>query len=173
VRSVARARSAVLAPFFPDEELAPRVNLMLVDLYSPLSMLSWAKSQVRLDPTVPARLARLAAFAGAGRWRTRRWRRTVKIAADFAAGLGFGPHVQETVHYQYERYDGRGRAFHQRAEAISLPAQVLHLAQAADVARGLADADKAAGMIRRRAGSYFGPHGRGRPRPGWRPVAAR
>ena len=80
-----------------------------------------------------------------------------EIAADFADRLGFGPHVQEAVRYQRERYDGRGRAFHLPAEATPMPAQILHLAQAADVARGLTGADAAAGMVRQRAGSYFHP----------------
>ena len=61
------------------------------------------------------------------------------------------------MHYQYERHDGRGAAFHRRAEAIPRPAQVLHLALAADVARSLAGAEQAAAMVRQRAGTYFDP----------------
>jgi HD-GYP domain-containing protein (c-di-GMP phosphodiesterase class II)/DNA-binding CsgD family transcriptional regulator len=152
------ACSAVIAPFFPDDQLAPSLDMMLVNMRSPGSMLVWAKSQMRLDMALPSRLARLAAFA-------MRWGRVTheamtancEIAADFAASLGFGSHVQDAVRYQWERYDGRGQAFQRRAEAIPRSARVLLLALAADIARSLASAGQAAAMVRRRAGSYFDP----------------
>jgi hypothetical protein len=109
----------VLAPFFPDEELAPRLDLNLVDMHSPRSMLAWVTTQMRLDPSLPARITRLAAFAAhCGPVTHEGMAAHCEIAADFAARLGFGPHVQQAVHYQWERYDGRGAAFHRRAEAI-------------------------------------------------------
>ena len=57
------ACGAVLARFFADDEMVPRLDLNLVDLHSPRSMAAWAMSGLRLDPGLPARLARLAAFA--------------------------------------------------------------------------------------------------------------
>ena len=80
-----------------------------------------------------------------------------EIAAGFAARLGFGPHVQDAVHDQYERYDGRGPAFHRRADAIPRAALVLQVAPAADFAGGVAGPGQAAAMVRQRAGSYFAP----------------
>jgi HD-GYP domain-containing protein (c-di-GMP phosphodiesterase class II)/DNA-binding CsgD family transcriptional regulator len=152
------ACGAVLAPFFADEELAPRLDLNLVDMHSPRSMLAWVKTQVRLDPALPARITRLAAFAAhCGPLTHEAMAAHCEIAADFAARLGFGPHVQEAVRYQWERHDGRGAAFHQRADAIPRPAQVLHVALLADVARDLAGTQQAASMVRQRAGSYFAP----------------
>ena len=152
------ACSAVIAPFFPDDQLAPSLDMMLVNMRSPASMLGWAKSQMRLDTALPSRLARLAGFAI--RWGPvthEAMTANCEIAADFAASLGFGSHVQDAVRYQWERYDGRGQAFQRRAEAIPRPAQVLFLALAADIARSLAGADQAAAMVRRRAGDYFDP----------------
>jgi HD-GYP domain-containing protein (c-di-GMP phosphodiesterase class II)/DNA-binding CsgD family transcriptional regulator len=150
--------SAVLAPFFAAEQLAPRLDLILVDLHSPRSVGSWAKGQLRADPALPARLARLAAFASqCGSVAHEAMAAHCEIAADFAASLGFGQHVQDAVHYQYERHDGRGPAFSRRADGIPRPAQVLHLALAADIARSLSGAGEAAAMIRRRSGSYFQP----------------
>lgn len=152
------ACGAVLAPFFAEDELAPRLDLALVDLHSPRSMGAWAKGQLRLDPTLPARLARLAAFASqCGAVAHEAVAAHCEIAADFAARLGFADHVQDAVHYQYERYDGRGSAFRRRGDAIPRPAQVLHLALAADVTRSLAGAEQAAAMVRQRAGTYFDP----------------
>lgn len=152
------ACGAVLAPFFAEDELAPRLDLNLVDMHSPRSMLAWAKSQMRLDPTLPARLARLAAFASqCGSLTREAMAAHCEIAASFADRLGFGRHVQDAVHYQWERYDGRGAAFHRRAEAIPRPAQVLHVALLADISRALAGSEQAAAMIRQRAGSYFDP----------------
>jgi HD-GYP domain-containing protein (c-di-GMP phosphodiesterase class II) len=152
------ACGAVLAPFFPDEELAPRLDLNLVDMHSPRSMLAWVTTQMRLDPALPGRITRLAAFAArCGPLTHEAMAAHCEIAADFAARLGFGPHVQQAVHYQWERHDGRGAAFHRRADAIPRPAQVLHVALVADVARGLASAQEAAAMVRQRAGTYFAP----------------
>jgi HD-GYP domain-containing protein (c-di-GMP phosphodiesterase class II)/DNA-binding CsgD family transcriptional regulator len=149
---------AVLAPFFAAEQLAPRLDLVLVDLHSPRSLGSWARGQLRLDPALPVRLARLAAFASqCGSVAHEAMAAHCEIAADFAASLGFGHHVQDAVHYQYERHDGRGPAFSRRADAIPRPAQVLHLALAADIARSLSGAGQAAAMVRQRAGSYFQP----------------
>jgi DNA-binding CsgD family transcriptional regulator len=139
-------------------DLAPRFDLNLVDLHSPRSMLAWARTQMRLDPALPARLARLAWFAAqCGAVAHEAMAAHCDIAAGFAVRLGLGPHVQDAVHYQYERYDGRGLAFHRRDEAIPTAAQVLHVALAADVARGLAGAEAAAAMIRHRSGTYFAP----------------
>jgi len=152
------ACSAVLAPYFAAEQLAPRLDLILVDLHSPRSLGGWAKGQLRPDPTLPVRLARLAAFASqCGSVAHEAMAAHCEIAADFAASLGFGHHVQDAVHYQYERHDGRGQAFSRRADAIPRPAQVLHVALAADIARSLSGAEEAAAMVRQRAGSYFQP----------------
>ena len=153
------ACGAVLARFFADDEMVPRLDLNLVDLHSPRSMAGWAVGRLRLDPgSGPARLARLAAFASrCGPVVHEAMAVHCEVAADFAAGLGFGPHVQDAVRYQYERHDGRSPAFHLRAEAIPRPAQILHLALAADLVRGLGGAQAAAAMVRRRAGTYFDP----------------
>jgi HD-GYP domain-containing protein (c-di-GMP phosphodiesterase class II)/DNA-binding CsgD family transcriptional regulator len=152
------ACGAVLAPFIADEEGVPRLGLNLVDPHSPHSLAAWAMSGPPLDPSLPARLARLAAFASqCAPVAHEAVTAHCEIAADFAAGLGFGRQVQDAVHYQYERHDGRSPAFHRRAEAIPRPAQVLHVALAADLVRGLAGAEAAAAMVRQRAGSYFNP----------------
>ncbi len=83
------ACGVVLAPFFADDELIPRLDLNLVDLHSPRSMAAWAMSDLRLDPTPPARLARLAAFASrCGSVVHEAMTVHCEVAADFAAGPG-------------------------------------------------------------------------------------
>ena len=62
----------LLAPFFPKTEPAPGIGLVVVDPYSPSSMLAWAKGQMRLDPTLPARLAFPPLRVGPG-WGRREW----------------------------------------------------------------------------------------------------
>jgi HD-GYP domain-containing protein (c-di-GMP phosphodiesterase class II)/DNA-binding CsgD family transcriptional regulator len=152
------ACGAVLAPYFAEDAKSPLLGMNLVDLHSPRSMATWAMSGLRLDPSLPARLARLAAFASqCGSLAHEAMASHCEIAADFTARLGFGRHVQEAVHYQHERYDGRGPAFGRRAEAIPRPAQILHLALAADLVRGLTGTEAAAAMVRQRAGTYFDP----------------
>ena len=152
------ACGAVLAPYFTDHAKTPLLGMNLVDLHSPRSMTGWAMSGLRLDPSLPARLARLAAFASrCGSVAHEAMTAHCEIAADFTVRLGFGRHVQDAVHYQHERYDGRSPAFHRRAEQIPRPAQIMHLALAVDLVRGLSGADAAAVMVRQRAGSYFDP----------------
>jgi HD-GYP domain-containing protein (c-di-GMP phosphodiesterase class II)/DNA-binding CsgD family transcriptional regulator len=152
------ACGAVLAPFFADDARTPLLGMNLVDLHSPRSMATWAMDGMRLDPTLPARLTRLAAFVTrCGSLAHEAMTAHCEIATDFTVRLGFGRHVQDAVHYQHERYDGRSPAFHRRAEAIPRPAQILHLALAADLVRGLSGAGAATAMVRQRAGSYFDP----------------
>jgi HD-GYP domain-containing protein (c-di-GMP phosphodiesterase class II)/DNA-binding CsgD family transcriptional regulator len=152
------ACGAVLARFFADDEVVPRLGLNLVDLHSPRSMAAWAIGGLRLDPGLPARLARLATFASqCGSVAHEAMAAHCEIAADFTVRLGFGRHVQDAVHNQHERYDGRGPAFHRSADAIPRPAQILHLALAADLVRGLTGAEAAATMVRQRRGTYFDP----------------
>ena len=152
------ACGAVLARFFADDEPVPRLDLNLVDLHSPRSMAAWAMSRLQLDPSLPARLARLAAFASrCGSVAHEAMSAHCEVAADFATGLGFGPHVQDAVRYQYERHDGRSPAFGRPAETIPRPAKILHLALAADLVRGLSGTDAAATMVSRRTGTYFDP----------------
>jgi HD-GYP domain-containing protein (c-di-GMP phosphodiesterase class II)/DNA-binding CsgD family transcriptional regulator len=152
------ACGAVLAPFVADDERAPRLDLVLVDLHSPRSMATWATRGLRFDSSLPAKLARLTAFAAkSGSVVHEAMAAHCEIAADFTTGLGFGRHVRDAVLYQHEHYDGHGPAFHRRADAIPAAAQVLHLALAADLARGLAGPDAAAAMVRQRAGGSFDP----------------
>jgi HD-GYP domain-containing protein (c-di-GMP phosphodiesterase class II)/DNA-binding CsgD family transcriptional regulator len=152
------ACGAVLSRFFADDEVAPRLGLNLVDTHSPRNMAAWAMSQLRVDPGLPARLARLAAFAAqCGSVAREALSAHCEIGADFASRLGFGRPVQDVVHYQYERHDGRGPAFHLPGESIPRPAQILHLALAADLVRGLTGTEAAVAMVRQRAGSYFDP----------------
>jgi hypothetical protein len=63
---------------------------------------------MRLDSALTARIIRLAAFAAhCGPLTHEAMAAHCEIAADFAGRLGFGPHVQQAVHYQWERNDGR------------------------------------------------------------------
>ena len=150
------ACAPLLAPFFPKAEPPLGVSLIVVDSHSPGSLLTWAKDQMRFDPSLPVRLGRLAAFVSrCGAVAHEALAAHCEIAADFAAGLGFGAHVQDAVRFQYERCDGRGRAFGLRAGEIPRSAQILHVAQAADAVRGLVGAEEAAAMVRHRIGSYF------------------
>jgi HD-GYP domain-containing protein (c-di-GMP phosphodiesterase class II)/DNA-binding CsgD family transcriptional regulator len=152
------ACGALLAPFVGKEELAPRLDLVLVDPDHPRGLEAWATGRIWQDPALSTRLARLAAFASqCGSVAQEAMTAHCEIAADFAAGLGFGRHVQDAVHYQYERYDGRGPGFGRAATTIPRPAQILHLALAADMARSFSGAEGAAAMVRQRTGSYFDP----------------
>ncbi len=83
------ACGAVLAPFFADDARTPLLGMNLVDLHSPRSMAGWAMDGLRLDPSLPSRLTRWPPSSpGAARWRTRRWRHTVRSPPTSRSALG-------------------------------------------------------------------------------------
>jgi HD-GYP domain-containing protein (c-di-GMP phosphodiesterase class II) len=75
--------------------------------------------------------------------------------------LGFDPELRdqlrEDVTLVYERPDGRGFPNGVRGEALSLPGQVVHLAEAVTTHLTLAGPDAALGMLRERRGRAFLP----------------
>ena len=82
------ACGAVLARYFADDEMVPRLDPNLVDLHSPRNMAAWAVSRLHLDAGLPARLARLAAFTSrCGPVVHEAMSVHCEVAADFAAGL--------------------------------------------------------------------------------------
>ena len=81
------ACAPLLAPFFPKAEPPLGVSLIVVDSHSPGSLLTWAKDQMRFDPSLPVRLGRLAAFVSrCGTVAHEALAAHCEIAADFAAG---------------------------------------------------------------------------------------
>ena len=82
------ACGAVLAPYLADGPRSPLLGMNLVDLHSPRSMAAWAMSGLQLDPSLPARLARLAAFASrCGSLAHEAMTAHCEIAADFTSSV--------------------------------------------------------------------------------------
>ena len=146
-------------PFLRRDEPVPRLDLNLVDLHSPRNMAAWTMSQLHLDPGLPARLARLAAFASRcgpivheaigcalrGRRRLRRWPR------DRSSRAGRRPTTSTSG------TTGAARPSTGARRRSPARAQILHLTLAADLVRGLSDAEAAAAMVSQRTGTYFDP----------------
>ena len=93
----------------------------------------------------------------AGRWRMRRWRPTARSPPTSPPASGSAITCKTPCTTSTSGTTAAARPFIRRADAIPRPAQVLHLALAADIARSLSGAGEAAAMVRQRAGSYFEP----------------
>ena len=111
-----------------------------------------------------ARLARLAAFASrCGSLAHEAMTAHCEIAADFTGRLGFGRHVQDAVHYQHERYDGRGYPSGLRGEDTPLGAAIICVADTYDTMttdrpyRRAPGLEEARAEIARCSGSQFNP----------------
>jgi hypothetical protein len=90
------------APFFFDNELAPKMDLMLVDTTRISEVIAWFSKNAPFDSQFPARMVKLLSFAA-------QCSPIIKesmvghceIAEIFARRLGFAKHVQDTVRYQW------------------------------------------------------------------------
>lgn len=152
------ACAAGIAAFFPDDELAPRLDMMLIDPTSLGSLLGWLTRNVPLDSRLPLRLAKMTTFAAqCGPVIREAMRGHCEIADLFARRLGFRQRVQQAVRFQAERWDGKGLAYGLRGEETPVAARILHAAQVLELAVEFGGVEAAAAMARERAGTRFDP----------------
>lgn len=118
------------APFFFDNELAPKMDLMLVDTTRISEVMAWFSKNAPFDSQFPTRMVKLLSFAAqCSPLIKESMVGHCEIAEMFARRLGFAKHVQDTVRYQWERWDGKGIAYHLQGGAIPIASRILHMAQ--------------------------------------------
>jgi putative nucleotidyltransferase with HDIG domain len=78
-------------------------------------------------------------------------------ASTLAGDLGMGAGVTRALAELYERWDGKGEPKQLRGAAISVPARILHLANAIEVHHRLAGQAAALAMAKARRGAHFEP----------------
>ena len=153
------ACAAGVSIFFPDDELAPRLEMLTVDPTRAGDILSWLWRNVPVDAQLPGRVAKLLSLAAQSRpVITEAMRGHCEVAELFARRLGFSEPVQRTVRFQLERWDGKGyAAYHLEGEAAPPAARVLHLAQVLELSHALGGQSAARTLARERGGGRFDP----------------
>jgi HD-GYP domain-containing protein (c-di-GMP phosphodiesterase class II)/DNA-binding CsgD family transcriptional regulator len=81
------------------------------------------------------------------------WRAT----NEFAARLGLGEQVRESLYQTFERWDGKGVPAEARGEEILMPARLVNLADVVEVYHRTGGVEAAVAVARERSGSQFDP----------------
>lgn len=150
------ACSAGIAAFLPDEEQVMLSDVILIDPASLSDMIGWLSRYLRLDARFPHRMAKLLSFlAQCGPLVREAMRSHCEVAELFARHLGFPAYVQQTLRFQWERWDGRGMAYGLKGAAIPRAARILHLAQVLDLTYRFGGPEAACKIAREKRGSRF------------------
>ncbi len=152
------ACAAGLAAFFPDDELEPRSDFMLVDPTRLNDLIAWLSRHVPLDSHLPSRISRLLSFlTQCGPVVKEAMRGHCEIAELFARRLGFPEYVQRTLRLQWEYWNGKGLAYGLKGSAVPLAARILHAADTLELAYGYGGPAAARALAREQRGARFDP----------------
>ncbi|PBC78503.1 HD domain-containing protein [Streptomyces sp. TLI_235] len=149
------ATAAEEAARFRMDETVLRPLVTVTDFTGPAEMLPFLRAATAKVP--PGRRLGLAGrLAASNRWGAGAQHATCEVAAAMAGRLGLGPGVQEALHQQFERWDGKGGPDGVRDEEFTLPARIAVLA--AQAVRLAATGGPAAAVAAlRKRGSWLGP----------------
>jgi HD-GYP domain-containing protein (c-di-GMP phosphodiesterase class II) len=152
------ACSAGVAAFLPGNKRAHLHEVILVDPSRIGNMMRWLSRYFTLDASFLQCICRLMSFVlQCGTVSPETMRSHCEIAMLFARDLGFPVYVQETLHFQLERWDGRGMAYKVKAQDIPLPSRILHIAQVIELTSQFFGFDKTRIFIEKNRASRFDP----------------
>jgi HD-GYP domain-containing protein (c-di-GMP phosphodiesterase class II) len=152
------ACSAGIAAFFPDDEQVSLSDVILVDPSQFSDMIGWLSRYFRLDSRFPTRVAKLMAFiVQCGPIARETMRSHCEVAELFAQQLGFPDYVQQTLRFQWERWDGRGMAYGLKGSTIPRTARILHLAQVLDLTYRFGGPETTRILAQEKRGTRFDP----------------
>src|SRR5579859_4618168 len=152
------ACSAGIAAFFPDDEQVSLSDVILIDPTSISDMLGWLSRYVPLDSRFPSRISKLFSFMiQCGPIVKETMRSHCEVAELFARQLGFPDHVQRTLRFQWERWDGKGMAYHLKRTATPITARILHFAQVLELTYHFGSPEKTCIIAQERRGTRFDP----------------
>jgi HD-GYP domain-containing protein (c-di-GMP phosphodiesterase class II) len=154
------ACSAGIAAFFPDEEQVSLSDVILIDPSQFSEMIGWLSRYLRLDARFPTRIAKLLSFmVQCGPIVKETMRSHCEVAELFARQLGFPNYVQQTLRFQWERWDGKGMAYGLKGSTIPRTARILHLAQVLDLMYRFGGPAAAHVLAQEKRGTRFDPEG--------------
>src|SRR5579862_6671278 len=152
------ACSAGIAAFFPDDEQVLLADVILLDPSQISDMIGWLSRYLRVDAHFSTRLVKLLSFiAQCGPIVKETMRSHCEVAELFARQLGFPDYVQQTLRYQWERWDGKGMAYRLKGDAIPQTARILHLAQVLDLTYRFGGSAATRALAQEKRGTRFDP----------------
>jgi HD-GYP domain-containing protein (c-di-GMP phosphodiesterase class II)/DNA-binding CsgD family transcriptional regulator len=152
------ACAGVFAVLFGGDDLGPREDCLLLRPDHVTDAVSWFWKHSPPDANLPARMAKLFTFMTECRGvMTEGVTAHCEIGRMYSERLGLPEAVGETVHYSWERWDGKNMGFHLKGADIPLTARVLHAAQTVEAAYTFGTEAAAVAMTRERRGSAFDP----------------
>lgn len=152
------ACSAGFSAFFPDDELMPRSDFILVDSTRLNDIIAWFSRNVPTDSHFPSRISRLLSFlVQCGPVVKEVMRGHCEIAELFARRLGFPEYVQSTLRLQWERWDGKSLAYGLKGTAVPVAARILHAALTLELAYGFGGPEASRALAREQRGARFDP----------------
>jgi len=152
------ACSAGIAAFFPDGEQVSLSDVILLDPSRISDMIGWLSGYFRLDAHFPGRIAKLLAFlVQCGPVVKETMRSHCEVAELFARQLGFPAYVQQTLRFQWERWDGKGMAYRLQGSTIPRTARILHLAQVLELTYRFGGPAATCVLAKEKRGTRFDP----------------
>jgi HD-GYP domain-containing protein (c-di-GMP phosphodiesterase class II) len=153
------ACSAGIAAFFPDDEQQVSLaDVILVDPSKLGDMFGWLSKYLRLDAQFPSRVTKLMSFfVKCGPIVRETMRSHCEVAELFARQLGFPEHVQRTLRFQWERWDGRGMAYGLKGPDVPATAHILHLIQVLELMYRFGGPSAACTIAQEKRGTRFEP----------------
>jgi HD-GYP domain-containing protein (c-di-GMP phosphodiesterase class II) len=80
-----------------------------------------------------------------------------EVAVLFARQLGFPDYVQQTLHFQWERWDGKSMAYGLKGAATPKTARIQHLAQMIELMYHFGGPEATQGLAQEKRGTHFDP----------------
>src|SRR6266487_61237 len=153
------ACSAGIAPFFPDDEKQVSLaDVILVDPSKLSDMFGWLSRYLRLDAQFPSRVTKLMSFfVKCGPIVRETMRSHCEVAELFARQLGFPEHVQRTLPFQWERWDGKGMAYGLKGPDTPITSHILHLIQVLELMYRFGGPTAACTIAQEKRGTRFEP----------------
>lgn len=152
------ACAGVFAVLFGGDDLGPREDCLLIRPDHFTDAVSWFWRHAPPGAQGPMRMARLFSFLAECRGvMTEGVTAHCEIGQMYSTRLGLPESVGQTVHYSWERWDGKNMGYHLKRAEIPLTARVLHVAQTVEAAYSFGTETAVRAIARERRGTAFDP----------------
>jgi HD-GYP domain-containing protein (c-di-GMP phosphodiesterase class II) len=150
--------SAMITAFLPDEKQMTLSEVLLIDTSNLSNIIGWLSRYIRQDVRSPSHIPKLLSLlAQCGPLATETMRGHCEVAELFARQLGFPDYVQQTLRFQWERWDGKGMAYRAKGQAIPRTARILYLAQVLELTYHFAGPEATRALAQEKRGTRFDP----------------
>jgi HD-GYP domain-containing protein (c-di-GMP phosphodiesterase class II) len=150
--------SAMITAFLPDEKQMTLSDALLIDTSNLSNIIGWLSRYVRQDVHSPSHIPKLLSLlVQCGPIAKETMRGHCEVAELFARQLGFPDYVQQTLRFQWERWDGKGMAYRVKGQAIPRTARILYFAQVLELIYHFAGPEATQVLAQEKRGKRFDP----------------